>query len=67
MSHPDILSGIAEACDLPVNDFLTSLKDDVINLACGKIQMSCAKEVVLVHQQCLSMKQICILGMTAFC
>ena len=30
VSHPDILSGIAEACHLPVNDFLTSLKDDVI-------------------------------------
>ena len=30
VSHPDILSGIAKACDLPVNDFLTSLKDDVI-------------------------------------
>ena len=30
VSHPDILSGIAEACNLPVNDFLTSLKDDVI-------------------------------------
>lgn len=30
VSHPNILSGIAEACDLPVNDFLTSLKDDVI-------------------------------------
>ena len=30
VSHPDILSGIAEACHLPVNNFLTSLKDDVI-------------------------------------
>ncbi len=30
VSHPDTLSGIAEACHLPVNDFLTSLKDDVI-------------------------------------
>lgn len=30
VSHPDILSGIAEACNLPANDFLTSLKDDVI-------------------------------------
>jgi len=30
VSHLEILSGIAEACDLPVNDFLTSLKDDVI-------------------------------------
>ena len=30
VSNPDILSGIAEACHLPANDFLTSLKDDVI-------------------------------------
>ena len=30
VSNPDILSGIAEVCHLPVNDFLTSLKDDVI-------------------------------------
>lgn len=30
VSHPDILSGIAEACHLPANDFLTSLKDDFI-------------------------------------
>ena len=30
VSQPDTLSGIAEACHLPVNDFLTSLKDDVI-------------------------------------
>ncbi len=30
VSNPDILSGIAEACNLPANDFLTSLKDDVI-------------------------------------
>lgn len=30
VSNPDILSGIAEACNLPANDFLNSLKDDVI-------------------------------------
>jgi len=30
VSNPDILSGIAEACHLPANDFLNSLKDDVI-------------------------------------
>ena len=30
VSNPDILSGIAEACHLPANDFLTSLKDIVI-------------------------------------
>lgn len=30
VSNPDILSGIAEACHLPANDFLTSLKDDFI-------------------------------------
>ncbi|MED5369133.1 MAG: 2-hydroxychromene-2-carboxylate isomerase [Pseudomonadota bacterium] len=30
VSNPDILSGIAEACNLPANDFLTSLKDDFI-------------------------------------
>ena len=30
VSHPVILSSIAEACHLPANDFLTSLKDDVI-------------------------------------
>ena len=30
VSNPDILSGIAEACNLPANDFLISLKDDVI-------------------------------------
>ena len=30
VSNPDILSGIADACHLPANDFLTSLKDDVI-------------------------------------
>ena len=30
VSNPDILSGIAEACHLPANDFLISLKDIVI-------------------------------------